>query len=91
MYGLFHFAADTQANLNAENSQQIGTFNRGDQSRVIVQDVSLSSELSAVPLRVPTKYTFGLGFGEAKKWFVVPNINSKKKLCCQMLSSLEKM
>ncbi|RDY59377.1 hypothetical protein [Flagellimonas nanhaiensis] len=62
---------NTQANLVSENSERLGSFSlvTGDDIEVI--DVDLDAvNLRNTELKIPTKTTLGLGFGENKKWFV---------------------
>lgn len=65
-----HIGADTQVNLVSENSRTIGSFSP-TQGEVEVFDVDLEAQnLRNTELKIPTRYTFGLGFGEERKWFV---------------------
>jgi len=70
-YTLFtHVGIDTQINLVSENSRTIGSFSptRGE---VEVFDVDLEAQgLRNTELKLPTRSTIGLGFGEETKWFI---------------------
>jgi len=70
-YTLFtHVGADTQINLVSENSRTIGSFSQ-NQGEIEVFDVDLEARnLRNTELKIPTRYTFGLGFGEDRKWFL---------------------
>ncbi len=62
---------DTQANLESENSQTIGSFSLATGEEIEVIDVDLEAQgLKRTDLKIPTTYTFGLGYGQDKKWFV---------------------
>ena len=70
-YTLFtHIGADTQINLVSENTRSIGSFSP-TQGEIEVFDVDLEEQnLRNTELKIPTRFTLGLGFGEDKKWFV---------------------
>lgn len=62
---------NTQANLVSKNSQRLGSFSlvTGDEIEVI--DVNLdATNRRNTELKMPTRTTVGLGFGEDKKWFL---------------------
>ncbi|WP_024479001.1 membrane protein [Cellulophaga baltica] len=62
---------DTQINLNAENSQSIGSFSRVTGQEIEVVDVNLDAQARKfAPVRIPTKTTLGVGIGEDLKWFL---------------------
>lgn len=62
---------NTQANLSARNTQQIGSFVTSSGANIEVIDVNLEARgLKETGLKIPTKTTLGLGFGEEKKWFL---------------------
>ncbi|MGB5821411.1 MAG: hypothetical protein WBG90_18140 [Saonia sp.] len=62
---------NTQANLTSKNTQQIGSFLVDTGLDVEVIDVNLDAQnLRNTELKIPTTTTFGLGFGEDKKWFL---------------------
>jgi hypothetical protein len=62
---------NTQVNLVSENSQRIGSFSRTTGREIEVVDVNLDARgLKNTELKIPTSTTFGLGFGEDKKWFM---------------------
>ncbi|WP_405268992.1 hypothetical protein [Cellulophaga sp. Ld12] len=62
---------DTQINLNAENSQSIGSFSRVTGQEIEVVDVNLDAQSRKfAPVRIPTKTTLGVGIGEDLKWFL---------------------
>ena len=70
-YTLFtHVGVDTQINLVSENSRTIGSFSPSG-GEIEVFDVDLEAQgLRNTEIKVPTRSTFGLGFGEDTKWFV---------------------
>ncbi|NAY92117.1 hypothetical protein GTQ34_09315 [Muricauda sp. JGD-17] len=62
---------NTQGNLVSKNSERLGSFSlvTGDEIEVI--DVDLDARnLRNTELKIPTRTTVGLGFGENKKWFM---------------------
>lgn len=62
---------NTQGNLVSKNSQTIGSFSLVNGSDIEVVDVNLDAEnLRNTELKIPTRATLGLGFGENKKWFL---------------------
>lgn len=62
---------NTQANLVSENSARLGSFSLANGQEVEVVEVNLDMvNLRRTELKIPTRTTFGLGFGENKKWFV---------------------
>ncbi len=62
---------NTQGNLSSRNTKQIGSFSVVDGRNIEVVDVDLSAQGTRnTSLRVPTRTTVGLGFGENKKWFL---------------------
>ncbi len=71
-YTLFlHAGVDTQINLVSENSEQIGSFSLQDGQEIEVIDVNLDAlNLRNTEIKIPTRTTVGLGFGEEKKWFL---------------------
>ncbi|MEX0289940.1 MAG: hypothetical protein AB3N14_12600 [Flavobacteriaceae bacterium] len=71
-YTLFtSVTVNTQANLVSENSQTIGSFSLTTGEDIEVVDVNLDATgLRNTELKIPTTTTFGLGFGEDKKWFL---------------------
>ncbi|TAI48034.1 hypothetical protein [Flagellimonas allohymeniacidonis] len=61
---------NTQANLVAENSERLGSFSLVNGQEIEVIDVDLDATgLRNTELKIPTRATLGLGFGEDKKWF----------------------
>lgn len=65
-----HIGVNTQVNLVSENTERIGSFSLGD-GDVETIEVDLESQgLRNTELKIPTIATFGLGFGENKKWFL---------------------
>ncbi|MEO0570252.1 MAG: hypothetical protein AAF039_01020 [Bacteroidota bacterium] len=70
-YTLFtHVGVDTQVNLVSENSRSVGSFSP-TQGQIEVFDVDLEAQnLRNTELKIPTRSTLGLGFGEDKKWFI---------------------
>ena len=62
---------NTQGNLISKNTQTLGSFSLSNGNNVEVVDVDLdASNLRNTELKVPTRTTVGLGFGENKKWFL---------------------
>ncbi|MEM9078437.1 MAG: hypothetical protein AAGC43_15440 [Bacteroidota bacterium] len=62
---------NTQANLTAQNTEELGSFSLANGLEIEVIDVDLdATNLRNTELKVPTRYTLGLGFGEDKKWFL---------------------
>ena len=62
---------NTQANLVSSNSQVIGSFSTDNGDEVEVVDVDLDAlGLRNTELKIPTRSSFGLGFGQEKKWFL---------------------
>lgn len=70
-YTLFTSArVNTQVNLVSTNSQVIGSFDVSSGEEVEVVEVDLESMgLRYTELKIPTIASFGLGFGQDKKWF----------------------
>ncbi len=71
-YTLFTSAViNTQVNLVSENTQTINSFSLGTGATIEELEVDLVSQgLRNTELKIPTIATFGLGFGEDKKWFL---------------------
>ena len=66
-----YFGADTQVNLISKNSQRIGSFSTETGADIEVLDVNLDAQgLKNGEIKIPTTFTFGLGYGEERKWFV---------------------
>ena len=62
---------NTQSNLVSENFQRIGSFSRATGNEIEVVEVDLAaSGLDRTEIKIPTKTTLGLGYGQDKKWFV---------------------
>ncbi len=62
---------DTQANLVAENTQEIGSFSVASGQPIELITVDLEAEnLKNTELKIPTTTTFGLGYGKENKWFL---------------------
>ncbi|MBR9853815.1 MAG: hypothetical protein GYB37_04445 [Algicola sp.] len=62
---------NTQGNLVSKNTQTLGSFSLSNGNNVEVIDVDLdASNLRNTELKIPTRTTLGLGFGENKKWFL---------------------
>ena len=60
---------NTQGNLVSKNNQTIGSFSLASGANVEVVDVNLdATNLRNTELKIPTRTTLGLGFGENKKW-----------------------
>nr|WP_299387625.1 hypothetical protein [Allomuricauda sp.] len=61
---------NTQGNLASENSARLGSFSLVNGQEIEVIDVNLeASNLKNTELKIPTRTTLGLGFGENKRWF----------------------
>lgn len=62
---------NTQGNLASENSARLGSFSTANGAEIEVLDVDLdATNLRNTELKIPTRTTLGLGFGENKKWFL---------------------
>ncbi len=62
---------NTQGNLESTNSQRIGSFDVITGGEVEVVEVDLEAlGLKNTELKIPTATSFGLGFGQEKKWFI---------------------
>ena len=62
---------NTQANLLSENTETIGSFSRVTGREIEVFEVDLEAQgRKNTDIKIPTIYTFGLGFGQDKKWFM---------------------
>lgn len=62
---------NTQGNLVSKNTAKLGSFSlvTGDEIEVIDVDLD-ANKLRNTELKIPTRTTVGLGFGENKKWFM---------------------
>ncbi len=71
-YTLFTSAViNTQVNLISENTQTINSFSLSTGNTIEELEVDLVGQgLRNTELKIPTIFTFGLGFGEDKKWFL---------------------
>ena len=71
-YTLFTSAViNTQVNLISENTQTINSFSLATGATIEELEIDLVSQgLRNTELKIPTIATFGLGFGEDKKWFL---------------------
>lgn len=66
-----HFGANTQINLNATNTEEIGSFSTTTGQSIELIQVDLEAQgLARTSIRIPTTFTSGLGIGQNKKWFV---------------------
>ena len=62
---------NTQGNLVSKNKQTFGSFSLSSGNNVEVVEVNLdASNLRNTELKIPTRTTVGLGFGENRKWFL---------------------
>jgi hypothetical protein len=62
---------NTQANLSARNTQQIGSFSLASGQDIEVIDVNLAAQgLKETGVKIPTTTTFGIGYGQNMKWFL---------------------
>ena len=71
-YTLFSsVTVNTQANLVSSNIERLGSFSLSTGDEIEVKLVNLELEnLRNTELKIPTKTTFGLGFGRDRKWFL---------------------
>ena len=61
---------NTQGNLVSSNTERLGSFSLATGEEIEVRDVNLEpANLRNTELKIPTKTTFGLGFGRERKWF----------------------
>ncbi|WP_373518962.1 hypothetical protein [Pricia sp.] len=62
---------NTQANLSARNTKQIGSFSLTTSQDIEVIDVNLEAQgLKDTGVKIPTTTTLGVGYGENMKWFL---------------------
>lgn len=62
---------NTQANLSARNTKQIGSFSLSTNQDIELIDVNLEAQgLQDTGVKIPTTTTLGLGYGENMKWFL---------------------
>jgi len=62
---------NAQGNLTSKNAERLGSFSLVTGQDIEVIDVDLdASNLRNTELKIPTRTTLGLGFGEKNKWFV---------------------
>lgn len=62
---------NTQANLSSRNTQEIGSFSTNNTQTIELIDIDLGAQgLRNTGIKIPTRTTLGLGFGENKKWFL---------------------
>ncbi|MDC6365571.1 MULTISPECIES: hypothetical protein [Flavobacteriaceae] len=62
---------NTQGNLVSKNSEVLGSFSLVTGQDIEVVNVDLdATNLRNTELKIPTRTTVGLGFGENKKWFL---------------------
>ena len=62
---------NSQANLTSKNTQRIGSFSSSTGQDIEVVEVDLAAQgLKNTELKIPTRTTLGLGFGENRKWFL---------------------
>ena len=55
----------------SDNAERLGSFSVNNGQEIEVIDVDLAaSNLERTSLKVPTRTTLGLGFGEDRKWFL---------------------
>ncbi len=65
------FRINTQANLAAENTKEVGSFSLVNGQDIEVLNVDLDAQgLRRTELKIPTTTTFGLGYGKHRKWFL---------------------
>lgn len=64
-------SVNTQVNLVSRNDQRVGSFNPETGRDIEVFDVNLvQTGMERTEIKIPTITTFGLGYGEEKKWFL---------------------
>ncbi|MBT8203983.1 MAG: hypothetical protein KJN96_02675 [Eudoraea sp.] len=64
-------SVNTQANLVSENTETIGSFSTVNGREIEVFEVDLEAQgRKNTEIKIPTTYTFGLGIGQDKKWFM---------------------
>jgi len=64
-------SVNTQANLVSENTRTIGSFSTVSGRDIEVQEVDLEAQgLARTGVQIPTTATFGVGYGQDKKWFI---------------------
>lgn len=62
---------NTQANLSARNTKQIGSFSLTTSQDIEIIDVNLEAQgLKNTGVKIPTITTLGVGYGENMKWFL---------------------
>ena len=62
---------NTQANLVSRNTRSIGSFSVSNGRDIEVIEVDLDARgLARTGVQIPTTTTFGVGFGQDKKWFI---------------------
>ncbi|SDD57889.1 hypothetical protein SAMN05421636_10192 [Pricia antarctica] len=62
---------NTQANLSARNTKQIGSFSLATSQDIELIDVNLAAQgLKNTEVKIPTTTTLGVGYGEDMKWFL---------------------
>lgn len=62
---------NTQANLSARNTQQIGSFVLNDGQALEIIEVDLEARgLADTGVKIPTTTTLGIGYGKNMKWFL---------------------
>ena len=62
---------NTQANLSARNTKQIGSFSLATDQDIELIDVNLEAQgLKDTGVKIPTTTTLGVGYGENMKWFL---------------------
>ena len=69
---------NTQANLSSRNTRQIGSFSATSSQTIVLNDVNLNAlGLENTEIKIPTRTTIGLGYGENKKWFLGAEYSSQ--------------
>ena len=62
---------NTQANLVSKNSERLGSFLLANQREIETVDVNLDAvNLRNTEIKIPTRYTVGLGFGQDRSWLL---------------------
>ena len=62
---------NTQANLVSKNSERLGSFLLANQREIETVDVNLDAvNPRNTEIKIPTRYTVGLGFGQDRSWLL---------------------
>ncbi|MFI2742994.1 hypothetical protein ACG2LH_09660 [Zhouia sp. PK063] len=71
-----------EATINSENTRRISTVTfstNGQEATSNYQDIDLQAQgLKSTEIKMPSSATFGLGFGQERKWFLGGEVELKK-------------